>query len=1172
MEKKFVLADALDNPSKKKTVINWELCILCQENSDESLVCPARKTGEGYKLLASDLEAFQKAQVLPCSIDIEGLSGESSLVENFTKNQAKFHKQCRAKFTQYKLQRHLNSVARAKYKSEASSTAHFTRSLDETKNDKNNCLFCEKEDGTLHAIETKELSDKIKLFAEILQDQKILAKISEGDAIAIEAKYHLECLARFYNRKRSADRQENRHDSEDDSFAIAFAELTSYVQDLILEQESTTIPVFNLKKLVTLLENRLEQLTGLRKFVHSTRVKNMLLKVIPGLTAFNQGRDVLITTNKDVGEALRKACKFDSESDLINVGKLIRKIRLQSFEAQSVKVCSLDDESQANCVPPLLLALVKMLLYGPNCQQQAENHSRQEALTLAQLISFNMKKTDPTKSNALRHKSSAETPFPVYLSLMLHCKTRKRDLIDIVHRFGIGISYDRVLQISSALSHQAIEYFQEKGVVCSPYLQRGVFVTSAVDNIDINPSSTTAKSCFHGTAISLQQHYEHNQPKIEQKVTIKDRPVSKKIPFLPKKYTSVSPLFLKKEDTKFTQESDHLFSVSSIKEGKSFETTNNWLNKVETELLISSNPPKNVSWGSFNSTFLLENNTSVTHMTTCELLPMFSEVAHTPAMIAHAMKIASESTEYLNKGQIPIMTCDEPLFAIAKQLQWQFPDKFGEDKFVVMLGGLHIEKAILNVLGDLLDGSGWVETLVEAGITSSGRAQSFIQVHHIKRTRHAHQVTLCALFVLKKQAYSNYVVDFKENIENETDELLSFKEWDNKYSESSPQFLFWSLVIELEECLLEFLTSLRSSNFELYIKSLTKISSWFFTFNHYNYARWLPVHLRDMVNLKGLHPSIHAEFLNGKFTANISGRKFSAMALDQAHEQCNSRVKGDGGAVGLTENSDELRRWMVAGPEISRVIQEFEKGFRQLSKSTDKDKDHHESSAAFQSLFFKHVQALIQTIDDAGNPFEGPNQELQNLQNKLIISGTGVAELEALRDYGSNAFEDFVRDRLIEGTDSVFSPLKKHDVNLFRPKSKVKNKSQLSMKSIKSDASLFSRLYIVCQQRGSDLDDFFSHENQPYPPSLSDFGQIRKGTKSDIRQCLKNECDFEFPKEIPSASCVILDGPAIVHLHVPKDSRTFHDYVENFSDKIVNEWPDAITVLISYGMIIEIVA
>lgn len=36
--------------------------------------------------------------------------------------------------------------------------------------------------------------------------------------------------------------------------------------------------------------------------------------------------------------------------------------------------------------------------------------------------------------------------------------------------------------------------------------------------------------------------------------------------------------------------------------------------------------------------------------------------------------------------------------------------------------GLHLEKTIMCIIGDILDGSGWTETVVEAGITSSGRA------------------------------------------------------------------------------------------------------------------------------------------------------------------------------------------------------------------------------------------------------------------------------------------------------------------------------------------------------------------------------------------------------------------------------------------------------------------
>ena len=53
-------------------------------------------------------------------------------------------------------------------------------------------------------------------------------------------------------------------------------------------------------------------------------------------------------------------------------------------------------------------------------------------------------------------------------------------------------------------------------------------------------------------------------------------------------------------------------------------------------------------------------------------------------------------------------------------------------------------------------------------------------------------------------------------------------------------------------------------------------------------------------------------------------RPFSSIAIDQAYEQNNKVVKGDGGAVGFLQNPKALLRWMVAGPELARVIGEFE--------------------------------------------------------------------------------------------------------------------------------------------------------------------------------------------------------------------------------------------------------
>ena len=44
------------------------------------------------------------------------------------------------------------------------------------------------------------------------------------------------------------------------------------------------------------------------------------------------------------------------------------------------------------------------------------------------------------------------------------------------------------------------------------------------------------------------------------------------------------------------------------------------------------------------------------------------------------------------------------------------------------------------------------------------------------------------------------------------------------------------------------------------------------------------------------------------------------MAIYQAHEQNYAVVKGDYGAVGLTENPNALHCWMLSGPELARLV------------------------------------------------------------------------------------------------------------------------------------------------------------------------------------------------------------------------------------------------------------
>ena len=96
---------------------------------------------------------------------------------------------------------------------------------------------------------------------------------------------------------------------------------------------------------------------------------------------------------------------------------------------------------------------------------------------------------------------------------------------------------------------------------------------------------------------------------------------------------------------------------------------------------------------------------------------------------------------------------------------------------------------------------------------------------------------------------------------------------------------------------------------------------------------------------------------------------------------------------------------------------------------------------------------------------------------------------------------------MIERTTPVFDPISKNQMTLFsRPPSRGPSKTKRTITSLKSDCTLFSRLYIATQIRHGDLDNFFKHENHAYPPSLSLLGKLRLGTKSDLVECLEKLC------------------------------------------------------------------
>ena len=72
-----------------------------------------------------------------------------------------------------------------------------------------------------------------------------------------------------------------------------------------------------------------------------------------------------------------------------------------------------------------------------------------------------------------------------------------------------------------------------------------------------------------------------------------------------------------------------------------------------------------------------------------------------------------------------------------------------------------------------------------------------------------------------------------------------------------------------------YVLSLRTGDFLLHVQVLGKLVPWAFALNHHNYARWLPVHIHDMITLKEKHPTVLQQFLKGHFVVQKSNHRFS---------------------------------------------------------------------------------------------------------------------------------------------------------------------------------------------------------------------------------------------------------------------------------------------------------
>ena len=79
---------------------------------------------------------------------------------------------------------------------------------------------------------------------------------------------------------------------------------------------------------------------------------------------------------------------------------------------------------------------------------------------------------------------------------------------------------------------------------------------------------------------------------------------------------------------------------------------------------------------------------------------------------------------------------------------------------------------------------------------------------------------------------------------------------------------------------------------------------------------------------------------------------------------------------------------MVSGPEIARVINEFQVSQEMSKHEKEPDFHHHEEVKGVQDAFVKEVKSLRATTEEMGNPFMESSEDLLVLDTHDIVDSS----------------------------------------------------------------------------------------------------------------------------------------------------------------------------------------
>ena len=370
---------------------------------------------------------------------------------------------------------------------------------------------------------------------------------------------------------------------------------------------------------------------------------------------------------------------------------------------------------------------------------------------------------------------------------------------------------------------------------------------------------------------------------------------------------------------------------------------------------------------------------------------------------------------------------------------------------MIHLGDFHFLKENFNVIGRIIEGSGFDDTVFQAEVCSSGSLNGVLSGSHHNRSWTVHSIFSEALerllyerfleecnlsipdvLLLNANGVNGDPTDIVDEIQSHADEYSKFKQW-IRNEEFGKTAKFW-LCLYLNVMRFQHFAhlSVQENNFEMKLICWEFFLPFYFALNKTNYSRYGSYYLRLLQDIEEVYPGLKELLRYKGLLVQAQSRYMLCTAIDQRGEQTINRdAKTTGGIKSFSFSDSSVLKWTLNRSEQVRNTTEL-LSLAGMKSSFDMYKLLRPSQILRSEEMVKNVVSVLN--NEYINPFGSDldKDQLFNLSSGAPINDSNAVEqILNIRKVGKDNYNVFKKNRLSSKLVKFHDPIKRNDLPLF---------------------------------------------------------------------------------------------------------------------------------------------